>query len=491
MIKNIQTQRMIQKAMPVMVQKQNLLMLPNLALEQMIKQEIELNPFLELSDDFENEMMDISDDSGNELLSSETQGEDSAVSTEDEFTYDDFVPVDYEGYKTKTEDGVDKRVVFENLYTREVTVRENLITQLYLKPLTEKEYFIGSELIEFIDDEGYIRESIQELTTEINRLKEGTEFETEDFSSEEIEKILSVIKTFDPPGIASANLQECLITQIRLANQDEEFKRICEKVILNNIEDLRLKRYEKLIREHNIDNEVVNKLFDFISKLNPKPGASNESTPQDYIFPDFIVYEDEGEYKIDLTDRNIPNLRINAEYINMIKKSPKDRKKKETKEFIRDNYEKAKWFIEAIRSRRETMLRVMNFILIKQIEFFRTFGKHLVPMYEKDLAEELGIDISTVSRTVKGKYVQTDFGIYELKYFFSNLMKTDAGEDVSSKEIKMKIAEIIENENKGNPYTDEEIVAELEKLGYNVSRRTVAKYREGMKIPKSRLRRKI
>ena len=487
MLKNTQTQRMVQKAMPIMVQKQNLLMLPNLALEQIIKQEIELNPFLEEIENFDTEIQERDDDFGDEVLPSDSQEE--KISTEDEYGYDDFNADDYDDYKTKGDDETDKRLVFENIWTTDVTIRDNLITQLYLKTLTEKKYFIGEELIEFIDDEGYIRENLNELTTEINHLKEGTNFSEEEITEDEVKEILELIKTFDPPGIASGSLQECLILQIRQSNQDDEFKKLCEKIIRDYTEDLRLKRYEKLIRDLGIDNEIINKIFEFISKLNPKPGSSQQSTPQDYIYPDFIVYENDGEYRVELTDRNLPSLKINTGYISMLKKS--GQKKKETNEFIKDNFEKAKWFIEAIKSRRETMLKVMNFILKKQVSFFNSFGKHMEPMYERELADELGVDISTISRTVKGKYVQTDFGIFELKHFFSNAMKTENGNDISSKEIKSKIAEIIENENKSNPFTDEELVTELGKSGYKISRRTITKYREGLRIPKARLRRKI
>ncbi|MBN1634726.1 MAG: RNA polymerase factor sigma-54 [Ignavibacteria bacterium] len=487
MLKNIQTQRMVQKAMPIMVQKQNLLMLPNLALEQIIKQEIEINPFLEETDNFELDINERDDDFGDEILPSDSQEE--KISTEDEYGYDDFVTDEYDGYKTKGDDETDKRLIFENIWSTDVTVRDNLITQLYLNTLTEKQYFIGAELIEFIDDEGYIRESLTELTMEINHLKEGSNFNDEEITEEEVKEILNLIKTFDPPGIASANLQECLITQIRDSNQDDEFKKLCEKVISDYIEDLRLKRYEKLIKDLGIDNEIVNKIFEFISKLNPKPGLSQESTPQDYIYPDFVIYNNEGEYKVELTDRNIPSLKVNTGYINLLKKNK--HKNKETSEFIKENYEKAKWFIDAIKSRKDTMLRVMNYILKKQITFFESFGKRMEPMYERELAEELGVDISTISRTVKGKYVQTDFGIFELKHFFSNAMKTESGNDISSKEIKLKIVDIIENENKSNPFTDEELVTELGKSGYKISRRTITKYREGLKIPKARLRRKI
>ncbi|MBC8486752.1 MAG: RNA polymerase sigma-54 factor, partial [Bacteroidetes bacterium] len=202
------------------------------------------------------------------------------------------------------------------------------------------------------------------------------------------------------------------------------------------------------------------------------------------------VTKENGEYKIELNDRNIPSLRLNKTYKKLLSR---DKKKlaEDTKDFITNNFERAKWFLEAIKSRRETMLKVMNSILRRQIEFFDNLGEGLKPMYEKDVAEDINMDISTVSRTVRGKYVQTDFGIYELKYFFSNYMKNDEGDDISTKEIKIKLKEIIDNEDTSKPFTDDQLAVEMKKIGYKIARRTIAKYRESLKIPKARLRRKI
>lgn len=491
MLKTSQIQKQTQKLVPIIVQKQNLLMLPNLALEQRIKQEIELNPFLEEIDEFEDiehpeepkkEEIDTEEGSIEETESIEPD-------KEEEFNVEDFIDDDYEGYKTQTDDSVNKRLAIENLYKTKATLKDNLLVQLYIQPLTEKEFFIGEELIEFIDSEGYIREEIPELTQAINELLKENPLITAEVSEDEVRKVLDIIKTFDPPGIASKNLQECLITQVKLSDEPDEFKVLCIKVLTDYLDDLRLKRYEKLIRELNIDTESVNKIFDFISKLDPKPGLTSESVPNVVIYPDFIVYEDNGEFKVDLTDWHIPSIRLNTDYLKYLKKGSKV--KKDTKKYVKENYERAKWFIDAINSRRETMLKVMNAILKRQYKFFETSGERLVPLLEKDIAEDIGMDISTISRTVKGKYVQTDFGIFELKHFFSNALKSEDGNDVSTREIKNKIKELIENENKNAPYTDDELVIALEKLGYKLSRRTVAKYRDAMRIPKARLRRKI
>jgi RNA polymerase sigma-54 factor len=489
MLKSTQKQIQVQKPMPVLVQKQNILMLPTLAFEQMIKQELETNPFLEEVTDSDNEM-ETETDTADEM-SEEMESEESAeISQDDEFDYEDLSNEDLEGYKTGNVDEVNKRLVFENIWSASDSMRDNLTQQLLLFNLSDKEYFIGEELINLIDSEGYIRQSNAELLAEINELKNDTEFENEEFTEEEIEKVLGYVQKLDPPGIGARNLFECLIRQIEMSEADEDFKNLCIKILKDYSEDLRLKRYEKLIKELGIDNEVINKVFEFISKLNPKPGVVFKDSAEEYIYPDFIVEKVDGKWKAELTEKNYPRIRLNNEYMNLIKKDRRN-VKPEFKNFVKDNYEKAKWFLDSINSRRETMMLVMNYILEKQKSFFDTAGKQLVPMYERELAESIGRDISTISRTVRGKYVQTDFGIFELKHFFSNSMKSQAGEDVSTKEIKAKMQSIIEQENPMNPYTDDELEAELKKAGYNISRRTVAKYREAMKIPKARLRRKI
>lgn len=277
---------------------------------------------------------------------------------------------------------------------------------------------------------------------------------------------------------------------IYYSKSDDGFKKLCKRVLNEYFEEFRLKNYEKLIKELDVDTETINNVFDFILKLNPKPGAIESPTEQNYIYPDLIVTKENGEYKVELNDRSIPSLRLNKTYKKLLTRG-KNKLKKDAKDFIANNFERAKWFLEAIKSRRETMLKVMNSILRRQIEFFDNMGEGLKPMYEKDVAEDISMDISTVSRTVRGKYVQTDFGFYELKFFFSNYMKNDEGDDISTKEIKIKLKDIIGKEDTSKPYTDDQLVAEMKKAGYKIARRTIAKYRESMKLPKARLRRKI
>lgn len=483
MLKTTQSQKMLQKAMPIIVQKQNILLLPNMALEQIIRQELEQNPFLEEGEELLQETENIEDIEISELSKEET------IDREDEYDISDFEDDDSEGYKTKSsEEEKDKRQVIENVWQGTISVRDNLLTQIYLSDLNDKEKFIGERIVDLLDDDGYLRETDEEISHEINELKEGTEFEEEVITTAEVTKVHDKIKRLDPIGISSRDLQECLLIQTNEANIPKEFKSLCITILSKYMEELRLKKYEVMMKELKLNNEEVKKVFEFISKLNPKPGISLESNILDYIYPDFVIIEESGELQAVLTDKNFPSLKLNTGYFSQMETDK--RVNKEAKEFIKNNYEKAKWFLDAIRSRRETMMKVMNFILEKQIRFFKEAGKHLEPMYEKDVASNIGMDISTVSRTVRGKYVQTNFGIYELKSFFSNAVHSEEG-DISSKEVKNKIVEIINNENPGNPLTDDNLVEELTKLGFKISRRTVAKYREGLKIPKARLRRKL
>lgn len=483
MLKTTQSQKLLQKAMPIIVQKQNMLLLPNMALEHIIRQELEQNPFLEDADETVQEMENIEDIEINEISDEEK------VDSAEEYDISDFEDEDSEGYKTHSGDEIrDKRQVMENVLQGTISVRDNLLTQIYLSDLNDKEKFIGERIIDLLDDDGYLRETDEEIAHEINELKSGTEFENDEIKTAEVTKVHDKIKRLDPIGISSRDLQECLLIQTSEAQIPKEFKSLCITILSKYMEELRLRKYEVLMKELKLNNEEVKKVFDFISKLNPKPGKSNDANVMDYIYPDFIIVEENGELRAELTDRNFPSIRLNKGYLGLIESDKKVNK--EAKEFIRSNYEKARWFLDAIKSRRETMMKVMNYILDKQKRFFLEAGKHLEPMYEKDVAASIGMDISTVSRTVRGKYVQTNFGIYELKSFFSNALQSEEG-DISSKEVKNKIAEIIKGENPGNPYTDENLVDELTKLGFKISRRTVAKYRENMKIPKARLRRKL
>ncbi len=456
----------------------------------MVKQELEMNPFLEESDELiEEQTLDEESPVETETEKEEAAGEEPVEKTskeDEEFDTDDFVDSDYEGYKASEDTSTKERVNYENMWSSKVTLKDNLLTQLHLSELTEREMFIGEELIWSLDDEGYFRDNPEEIAADLDKQRSESGYTGETFTSEEILKVLKVIQTFEPVGIASRNLSECLIAQLEDLELDEPLKRKCIDILKNNFEEFRLKNYEKLMKEYGISIETVNRIFEVISKLNPKPGYLLDTSDNIYIYPDILVYKENDEYKVELNDRSVPSLKLNEMYSSLIKV-----KDKKAKDFIKTNFERAKWFLESLRSRKETLMKVMYAILIRQREFFDLKGKNLKPMLEKEVAEDISMDISTVSRTVRGKYVQTDFGIFELKHFFSYHLKTDMGDDISTKEVRNRIAELIQGENASSPLTDDELTTELNKAGYKIARRTVAKYRESLKIPVARLRRKL
>jgi RNA polymerase sigma-54 factor len=485
MLKQTQSQKLSQKILPQIIQRQSLLAVPTMALEQLMKAEMELNPFLE------DEALETEDTQTEEKEASAEETETTEeASKDDEYNWDDYFENESDGYKTQNEPQPNDKVNYDNMIKEDFSLTDSLTSQLYTSNLSDKQTFIGDHIIGNLDDDGYLRETDEELKVELEVAKSGTEFENENFTIEEIREVFEVIKKFEPIGIASRNLVECLLIQLDELALDSRIKKLCDRVLNDYFEEFRLKNYEKICKELNVDQNTVNKIFETISKLNPKPGAAQTGSEQGYIYPDLIVTKQNDEYVVSLNDKGVPNLRLNNAYKNMIL-NDKQSLNKETKDFVANNFERAKWFIDAIKSRRETMIKVMNSILIRQYDFFEKMGEGLKPMYEKDVAEDIQMDISTVSRTVRGKYVQTDFGIYELKFFFSNYLTNEEGDDVSTKEIKNKIKEIIGGEDSTKPFTDDELAKELSKSGYKIARRTVAKYREAMNIQKARLRRKL
>jgi RNA polymerase sigma-54 factor len=493
MLKQTQSQKQIQKLIPQIIQKQNLLAVPTIALEQIVKQELEQNPFLEEIDDIAEDSEEVKD------KEDENQGEDSEkqVSDEDikiesaskedeEFDTDDFVESDLEGYKAYDENTTKEKVNYENLWSSKISLKENLLSQLHLSDLSDKEMVIGEEIIWSLDDEGYFKDSPEEIIADLEKQKSIIGLKNETFTAEDFDRVLKYIQSLEPVGIASRTLTECLLAQLNEANLDKKTKTICIDIISNHFEEFRLKNFEKLMKLFNIGTGDINVIFDLISKLNPKPGYTTDNSDSIYIYPDIIIYNEEGEFKVELNDKSIPSLRLNDMYNHLMKTGDK-----QAKDFIKTNLERAKWFLESLRSRKETLLKVVYAILYRQTDFFEQRGKNLKPMLEKEIAEDISMDISTVSRTVRGKYVQTDFGIFELKHFFSYHIKNDEGTDISTREVKVKISEMIEKEDHASPYTDDDLVNELTKFGFRIARRTVAKYRESLKIPVARLRRKL
>ena len=457
-----------QKQSPQQVLLSTLLQLPVLRLEQRIKQELELNPLLEVDTDIEQEM---EQKESNEEAEGEEDEEETAEE-EEEIDWEEILN-DEDNFEIK-QPRERKEEEIDRPEPAPVTLMDHLFEQLHLAPLSVEEMRIGEYILWCIDDDGY-------LTCDIDVIAENTET-----ALEVVDKVLSVIQRFDPVGIGARNLQECLLIQLQEKDPRDE---LAIRMVQECFEDFTNKRFEKIAKKLDISLQEVKRIMDVVSRLNPKPGERYISEAENYIVPDVIVEKVEGNFSIHLNDWNIPRLRINESYKQLLK--DKRKVSKETRDYIRQRLESARWLINSIYQRRSTILRVMESILRHQRKFFEKGKEHLKPMILKDVADDVSLDISTVSRVTSGKYVQTDFGVYELKYFFSERLEMADGEEVSNKLIKDRIKQIIEKEDSKKPYNDQTISELLRKDGFIVARRTVAKYREQMMLPVARLRRKI
>lgn len=457
------------KQSPQQVLLSSLLQLPVLNLEQRISLELEQNPLLEL--DLEEEL---EQDTESEEPSAEKEEIDEEVpeAGEEEIDWEEILnDQDSFEFHIPREKNVE---TFERPEVYKESLADHLMSQLHMTELPPEDIMIGEYIIWNINSVGYLGSSVEMIAENLQE------------DAEKIESILAIIERFEPVGIGARNLQECLL--IQLYEQKPQHK-IAIQIIRDYFEDFKNKRFEKLTKQIDIGLEEIKEAIEHITKLNPKPGEGYISLVDNYIIPDIEIRKEDGEFKILMNEWNVPNLRINNEYRKMML----DRKKtsKETRDYIKNRLESARWLINSIHQRRATILRVMETIIEKQMNFFEDGPEYLKPMILKDIAEEIGMDISTVSRVTNGKYVQTEWGVFELKYFFSEKIKSDEGEDVSNKIIKNLIKEIIDDEPPKKPYNDLKIAGILKTRGYNVARRTVAKYREQMMIPVSRLRRKI
>jgi RNA polymerase sigma-54 factor len=461
------------KQSPQQVLLSSLLQLPVLSLEQRVRLELETNPLLELDAEMELEQEQETEETLEETYEQEKEKDENDVEEQnDEIDWEEILnDQDYFEPRVPKEKNPD---VYERPEVVQTTLTDHLLDQLHMSQVTDEEIQIGEYIIWNINNVGY-------LTVDTEIIAENIRV-----SEEEVEKVLALIQTFDPPGIGARNLQECLLIQLLQETPQHE---LAVRMVRDFFEDFKNKRFEKLEKQLEIDLETIKAVLDHITHLNPKPGEGYNAFENQYIVPDIEVKKEDGEYKISMNDWNIPNLRINNQYRKMML----DRKKttKETRDYIKQRLESARWLINSIHQRRATIQRVMETIIEKQPDFFEKGPEHLRPMILKDIAEEIGMDISTVSRVTNGKYVQTEWGVYELKYFFSEKIKSDDGDDVSNRKIKNLIKEIVSNEPAKKPYNDQKIAEMLKDQGYNVARRTVAKYREQMLIPVSRLRRRI
>jgi RNA polymerase sigma-54 factor len=476
-----------QKLTPQQVQYLQLLQLPVLALEQRIKAELEMNPLLEETDEMEmtQEQEEVKAEEGAETAEAESKTETENATAEDGYTFEDFMNDDVAGHKAERIDNdSEEREDFPQ--PAEIGITQKLMDQIRLLDLTPEEELLCEEIIGNIDEDGYLRRELNLIVQDLNLAHSFS------ITNEQAEAVLKKIQHLDPPGIAARNLQECLVVQLEVGDYSPKLKEQALTILGKHFETFTMKHYEELAKELDLTIDSLKPVIELIQKLNPKPGEGQITQQTNYVIPDFIVERDDGDFIVTLNDRNVPPLRINKGYKELMARSNKNSNgsRSDVKDFLRKRFEAAKWFIASINQRRDTMMRVMRTIIEKQRTFFET-GENLKPMIYKDIAEVINMDISTISRVVNGKYVQTEFGVFELRHFFSDKLTTSTGEEISNKEVKNTIRAIIEAENPDRPLSDDRIAEMLNKDGLNIARRTVAKYREAMRIPVARLRRKI
>ncbi|MFD1467928.1 RNA polymerase factor sigma-54 [Hymenobacter caeli] len=519
-------QLLSQKLSPQQIQFIKLLQIPTAELETRIKEEMEVNPALEEGDTDEPEDQDSADDDRDD----EPEGDDpDAEFDSDNATLDeDFEapaePDDYEpaeapadaepakdeapdnqdldlsdylnddeiaGYKMQGDGPGDEEEREMPLADTSGSLLDSLLDQLHFTGLNGREEAIGQQLIGSIDGDGYIRRDLAAIANDL-AFSQNLEVRVA-----EIEAVLRVVQGFDPAGIAARDLPECLLLQLERRPPDAATAH-AEQIIGTMFDEFSKKHYARIQQKLDLEDDELKEAVDVILKLNPKPGGSGPSGPgkTQYLMPDFILTNDNGELTLTLNARNAPELRVSPAYSEMFrtydKAAKKDQKMKEAVTFVKQKLDSAKWFIDAIRQRQNTLLRTMNSIVSLQREFFIEGDEtKLRPMILKDIAQQIGMDISTVSRVANSKSVQTEFGIYPLKYFFSEGIATDSGEDVSSREVKSILKDLIDKENKSRPLADDKLEKMLNARGYNIARRTVAKYREQLNIPVARLRKEL
>lgn len=474
-----------QKLSPLQMQVIKLTELPVIELEERIKQELEDNPALEEGLEPLEGSSEYDDDFSPE--------EDTNISQEDialgDYMNDEEIP-DYQIRSgNKQASGIQEEIPFSVASS----LHEFLLEQLGVCSLNEKDKKIGEYIIGNIDESGYLDRSLPAISDDLIFQQNI------DVSVPKLEEILLVIQDFEPAGIGARNLQECLLLQLKRKSPSTTVNNAIE-IISNYFEEFSKRHYDKIMKQVGLDEAQLKDVIQEITTLNPKPGNSwgdSLSTTLNTIIPDFIVESYNGELFLSLNNRNVPDLRVSREYADLLKgyagnKSSMSSDSKNAAIFVKQKLDSARWFIDAIKQRQDTLQRTMQAILDMQYDFFLTGDEaQLRPMILKDVAERTGYDISTISRVSNSKYVQTNFGIYPLKYFFSESMQTDSGEEISSREVKAILKECIDNEDKRKPLTDDKLSDILKEKGYIIARRTVAKYREQLNIPVARLRKEI
>lgn len=478
-------QKLEQRLSPQQIQLMKLLQVPTMELDQRIKQEIEENPALEEG----SEEVDLDADDQDQ---DDFDDQDDFESDQEDFDLSDYLDDDNADYKTQSNNHSkddEERVI---PLSGEQSFQERLTEQLHLLDLDDTQFTIADIIIGNLDESGYLNRELEAIVDDLA------------FSAnvivtlEQVEQILELVQDLDPAGVGARDLQECLLIQIRRRQDGDITRFTAMKILENHFEEFTKKHYSQIQKKLEIEDEDLKEAIDEIIKLNPKPGGSMKEASKNLqqITPDFMITEFEGKLELTMNGRNAPDLRVSKSYENMLRSYSEGAKTsksdKEAVQFVKQKLEGAKWFIDAIKQRQNTLLYTMNAIMLYQKGFFLTGDEtQLRPMILKDIAEAVNLDISTVSRVANSKYVQTGYGIFSLKYFFSESLSTDSGEEVSTREVKKILSDAIENEVKKRPLTDEKLTSLLKDAGYNIARRTVAKYREQLNIPVARLRKEL
>ncbi len=460
-----------QKLSPLQIQTIKLIELPTQELEQRIRKELEENPVLD--EDAANEREDGDDNAPREVSLSE-------------YKEDDSIP----SYKLRVNNyGKDERPQYNTFSVKE-SFTQSLMDQLGFRSLTEHQYQVASFIIGSLDDDGYLRRDIESLVDDL-AFRAGIETD-----EAEVEQMLKIIQDFEPAGVGARDLRECLLLQICHLRQTPDVLNAA-RILKDHFTEFTNKHFQKIMSRMGLSEQELKAAILKIVKLNPAPGGQIDDTYNDQaqqIVPDFVLNLENGELKLTMPRFSIPELRVNRKYADILLEAANssEREKKEAATFVKKKLDSAKWFVEAIKQRHNTLESTMRAIVDYQHDYFMDGDEsHLKPMVLKDIAEKTGFDISTISRVVNSKYIETHFGIYSLKYFFSEGLENQDGEEVSTRELKKTLQELVDGENKRKPFTDDQLVAEMTSRGYKVARRTIAKYRDQLNIPKARLRKEL
>ncbi len=478
-------QKLLQKLSPQQIQMIKLLEVPAMQMEQRIKKELEENPALEEGPDDDEVQGEEEED-----IDVEQEERDQEEFALDDYLNDEDIP-DYRLQVNNTSKDEERRDDIP--FASGSSFHENLISQFNLRSDTEREDILGEYIIGNIDDDGYLRREVENMVDDLAFLQNITT------DTEELNSILRIIQDLEPAGVGARDLRECLLLQIERKDRSVRSIALTKTVLSDYFEEFSRRHYEKIMAKLMIGEEEMKSIIDEVLKLNPKPGGvvsdpySRSAQP---IIPDFLLDQTDNGFELSLNNRNIPELKVNRSYSEMLESYSRDKaagkQNRDAIMFVKQKLDSAKWFIDAMRQRQNTLLLTMNAILEYQKEYFvEGDDTKLRPMILKDVAEMTGLDISTVSRVANSKYIQTHFGIYPLKFFFSEGMQTDGGDEVSTREIKRILQECLGNEDKRRPLTDEKLTEILQEKGYQIARRTVAKYREQLNIPVARMRKEI